>query len=121
MATLKKSMIIALSSFPDIEGFEKNHLILTTAAGTIHGKLISDNQLNDKDDVCGLLAHACEKIANNYIEENSSQESALSGNDGYLFLTDVRIRSVSSSTITTLPFMIVFFDQIIGITIGSDN
>lgn len=112
-ATLKKLIITAMSSAPEIEGLEDNDLILTTSAGIIFGKLISDEEANNDP-----FAIVCGKIAEDYQKENFSSDSCLPGNDGYLYLKDVKIKSTSSNLTTRLPLLIVFFDQIIGVSIG---
>lgn len=120
-ASLKKSLIVAMSSIPSFEGLENNELILTTAAGNICGKLISDDQLDSETDLSGVIANICGEISKKYLDNLSSTEFGVDGNDGYLFLTDVSIKSCSSNFITHLPFMVVFYDQIIGVSIGRND
>ena len=52
---------------------------------------------------------------------STDSEPVIVGNDGYIILKDVKIRSTSSNTITHMPFMVVFYDQIIGVSIGNIN
>lgn len=122
-ASLKKSMIIAMASIPEVEGFETNNLILTTPAGLICGKLISEDETTDSNKMNNLMAKVCNNFTEKYLKDisDSDSEPIIEGNDGYLFLQDVTIRSTSSNATSNLPFMIVFYDQIIGVSIGNDG
>lgn len=122
-SSLKKSLIIAMSCVPKVEGLEENNLILTTSAGIISGKVPSEQEIDDENSLCGVLYEICDNTKEEYLKNISSTDSepVIVGNDGYIILKDVKIRSTSSDTITHMNFMVVFYDQIIGVTIGNIN
>lgn len=122
-SSLKKSLIIAMSCIPEVEGLEENNLILTTSAGIISGKVPSEQEIDDENSLYGVLYKICDNTKEEYLKNISSADSepVIVGNDGYIILKDVKIRSTSSDTITHMPFMVVFYDQIIGVTIGNIN
>lgn len=122
-SSLKKSLIIAMSCIPKVEGLEENNLILTTSAGIISGKVPSEQEIDDENSLCGVLYKICDNTKEEYLKNISSTDSepVIVGNDGYIILKDVKIRSTSSDTITHMNFMVVFYDQIIGVTIGNIN
>ena len=122
-SSLKKSLIIAMSCIPKVEGLEENNLILTTSAGIISGKVPSEQEIDDENSLCGVLYEIRNNTKEEYLKNISSTDSepVIVGNDGYIILKDVKIRSTSSDTITHMNFMVVFFDQIIGVTIGNIN
>lgn len=122
-SSLKKSLIIAMSCVPEVEGLERNDLLLTTPIGIISGKLPSDQEMNDEKSMCDIFCRICDNTKEEYLKNISSTDSdpVIAGNDGYIFLKDVKIKSTSSTTITSIPFMIVFFGQIIGVSVGTIN
>lgn len=122
-SSLKKSLIIAMSCIPKVEGLEENNLILTTSAGIISGKVPSEQEIDDENSLYGVLYKICDNTKEEYLKNISSTDSepVIVGNDGYIILKDVKIRSTSSNTITHMNFMVVFYDQIIGVTIGNIN
>ena len=122
-SSLKKSLIIAMSCIPKVEGLEENNLILTTSAGIISGKVPSEQEIDDENSLCGVLYEICDNTKEEYLKNISSTDSepVIAGNDGYIILKDVKIRPTSSDTITHMNFMVVFYDQIIGVTIGNIN
>lgn len=122
-SSLKKSLIIAMSCVPKVEGLEENNLILTTSAGIISGKVPSEQEIDDENSLYGILYKICDNTKEEYLKNISStaSEPVIVGNDGYIILKDVKIRSTSSNAITHMPFMVVFYDQIIGVTIGNIN
>ncbi|WP_195410998.1 hypothetical protein [Ruminococcus sp. BSD2780120874_150323_B10] len=98
-------------------------MILTTSAGIISGKVPSEQEIDDENSLCGVLYEICDNTKEEYLKNISSTDSepVIVGNDGYIILKDVKIRSTSSDTITHMNFMVVFYDQIIGVTIGNIN
>lgn len=124
-SSLKKSLILAMSCIPKVEGLEENNLILTTSAGIISGKVPSEQEIDDENSLCGVLYKICDNTKEEYLKNISStdtdSEPVIVGNDGYIILKDVKIKSTSSDTITHMHSMVVFYDQIIGVTIGNIN
>ncbi len=112
--SLKKSLIQALLSLSADEEMGNHQLILTTAAGNICGNPVLQNIQNDDSNTSSIISHFCENVTNAYLKENPE----MAENDGYIVLSDVRIRSTSGNVITNLPVMVIFYDQIIGASIG---
>ena len=116
MSTLKKSIITHLSAIPLVEGMENNSIIVMTPAGTYTGKPVSSK--NDNSETVLSFVEILSEFADKYRQDNQIAENeSLDGNDGYLMLKDVQLQT-SGSTIN-MPFAILFFDQIVGITIGN--
>lgn len=115
-ASFKKCLINSLfSTVQDVDGFEANDVILATSSGIISGKLISESEFKEMKTSRCAIAHICQKFANEYSENNELAE-----NDGYLFLVDVKAISSDGKSIS-LPFVVVFQDQITGISFGCIN
>ena len=117
--SLKKTIINSLFSLIDTDNFKDNHLILTTPVGVISGKPFSPDpdQTFDPSTIDVVFEEVLQHVTSDYFESNTCNESDLSENDGYLFLTDVTVR-FSNSCISKHPFMAVFYDHIIGVTLG---
>lgn len=118
METLKKHLTIGLAHMPQIEVLENNQLILVTAAGIISGSYTpSASESPNSSDV---IVTTIDKLSEAYMEQHNIPNNALlDGNDGYITLTNVTIRN-GQGTVNT-PFLCVFFDQIIGISLGNLN
>lgn len=114
--SFKKYLVNSLTStVPNAKGFESNDVILATPTGIISGKIISETEFKEmKTSRCGI-AHICNQFANEYFKNNVHTES-----DGYYFLVDAKIMSSGGNAIN-LPFIIVFQDQITGISFGCVN
>ena len=112
--SLKKHIIQDYSLIPLYDGMQDHKLILITAAGTIVGTPI----LKDDDDESALsLAKMTAHYTSDYGEKYSlGDDFKALGNDGFLMIKNVEIINLNQKT--HLPFLIVFFDQIIGVSIG---
>lgn len=116
--SLKKDLVLSFSCLPDIEGLEKNKLFLTTPLGLISGRFPTDEELENSENINAILVKMCSRVTSEYKSELSLSESeSLPGDEGYLYLIDVEIKSPNQTY--SIPFMVVFYDQIIGISIGS--
>ena len=106
--SLKKAVITGLSIAPSLEELSDNQLVLITALGLIIGTPVS---LNDKCEDTGtrLMQSVLSKI-----HEGIQPQGA---NDGCLLLTDVTIYTSTNHPIN-IGTTTVFFDQIIGASIG---
>lgn len=113
MKSLKKSVISNLWAMTISEGIDQNEVILLTASGIISGKVLS---ISDQEDA---LAQLVKPIADGYFVETATSSEDLSATDGFILLKDVTL--VQNSIKTTFPNLVVFFDQIIGITLGKIN
>lgn len=116
MDSLKKCIITIFSNMPSIDGLEKNKVMLVTAAGIIYGTpAVLDDDLNDP---ANLLCKSVKTFADAYREHNNIPDNTfLDGNDGAVTLKDVTICSENFKINT--PFLCVFFDQIIGVSLGN--
>lgn len=107
MESLKKRVIRTMAAAPQTDLLKDNQVILTTAAGLIAGKMTEEDSQAHGDIVLSVML---EKITESY-------ENEIEGNDGYLLLSDVTV--INGNVRTNLPNMIVFYDQIIGVTLGT--
>lgn len=124
--SLKKQIINEVYAFMATEALKGNYLILITAAGTILGKPVFDTEaqyedlengrLNDKNAVALTfeMIDESKKQYKKYIPDGSP----IPGNDGYIMLKDVTVRA-NDGVRLNFSTMIVFYDQIIGVTFGN--
>lgn len=122
--SLKKYLIRSIETSLTLDEFKSNKILLITSLGVIEGTPAfydEENEFPNPDSpefgkvVCYKLF---EEIAKNYKKEYSTDENkALDGNDGFLILENVKMKV--DNTIYEYPSLCVFFDQIIGVTIGS--
>ena len=116
--SLKKELTINMADLLTAEAMEKNKIAIITSIGLITGRYPTEKELEDKDNSNSALTKFCTNIGNEYKKTLSlSETDKLPGDEGYLYLVDVVIKAPNQSY--RLPFMIVFFDQIIGISMGS--
>lgn len=116
--SLKKELTLYFSHLPSVDGLNENKLILATPLGLITGRFPTEEKCDDVDNINAILSKLCAKITNDYKTELSlSETDHLPDDEGYLYLVDVEIKTPSNNF--TLPFMVVFYDQIIGISIGN--
>ena len=111
MATLKKDIIKMFSLATTVEPFEKNSVILLTALGTIVGDLAPEDGAGSPGSA--IISTLLDK-AN---ELHPTDE--LNDNDGYVHLSNARILHAGGQS--NLGDIVVFMDQIIGITLGNLN
>ncbi len=117
MHSLKKDIIIKLSMIPLLQGMENNNIIVMTSAGTYTGKIISNE--DDTPEIALPFVNMLSELADQYRQDNHIDENTLlDGNDGYLILKDVQLRT--NGPIINMPFVVLFFDQIVGISIGNE-
>ncbi|MBC8589369.1 hypothetical protein [Paratissierella segnis] len=114
--TLKKEIIMNFALSTNLEELKDSSIVLLTAAGTIIGKVA-----NIKTDENGELTEVIPALINTVVKnfkEKSSIEGSLPGNDGYILLQNAKVLHNNGST-TNIAHLTVFFDHIIGVTIGS--
>lgn len=114
--TLKKEIITNFAVSTNLEELKDSSIVLLTAAGTIIGKIA-----NIKTDENGEPTEVIPAIINTVVKdfsEKSSVEESLPGNDGYILLENAKVLHNNGST-TNIAHLTVFFDHIIGVTIGS--
>jgi len=114
--SLKKNIIYSLETLCTLEGLERNQLILFTAAGTIYGDVVvNDDDVADHVTSENLLQKIIEQSTKTYKEENGI-DGPVSGNDGYVFLKNVTILNGNR---TNIPCLVVFIDQIVAAAVGN--
>ena len=114
--TLKKTVI---RTFADVSSQIRGNLLLGTPFGLISGRL-SITSLPMPEVISGkaTVEEAASVTAALLATAKSNYGDApVNGNDGYLALVDVVIKS-SSGTTFNIGSMVVFYDQIIGISLG---
>lgn len=112
METLKKQIIRILSGATTVEGLENNKVIIVTAMGMIIGTPYIEENYDESDLNHHAVPIVVKETADAYGTEN------IDGNDGFIMLSDVTIKN-GVNNVTNVPSLVVFYDQIIGITIGS--
>lgn len=119
--SFKKELIQKYSFLTTTEGMETNKVVLVTAIGIIQGTFMlfpdeSETSNTITNDL--LMAKLTERFAEDYRSDNKiAEDMPLPGNDGGFCLKDVCIKSASATF--NLPFLFVFYDQIIAATIGN--
>ena len=113
--SLKKHMIKSLSAITmqSKYGLNNNNVNLLTPSGIITGKLIR----NEDNDPTNIFRELVGTISSSFLNEYSDGET-ISENDGFIMLSN-SVLITSNSTCYNLGDLIVFYDQIIGVTIGT--
>lgn len=118
LPSLKKVLIQKYSFLATTDELGNNNLILLTATGIISGKAIQDvpeDQDLSSDDVMSKISL---EIAKQYRADNGIGDGeSLTGNDGFICLKDVQI--ISGTKTINLPFLTVFYDEVIATTLGN--
>lgn len=118
MTSFKKEVIRTFQTLHKIEGLENNRLIVYTPAGTFVGtpllleEDVEDNNINKS--IFSLL----QSVAKDYRSENGIPENQnLDNNDGCFLLSDVTL--ITGNSKNHIPVLVLFYDQITGISIGN--
>ena len=117
--SIKKHIVSGLSFGVSKEEMKGNALYILASAGVIMGTLIDEIDYTDKIDSTNFLPHATRALVDSYRKEYSLEDVKFGGNDGYLILKDVTV--VQGANKFNFGNLIVFFDQIIAVTLGSAN
>lgn len=113
--SIKKYIINSYSVIPTMEGFEKNSIIVVTAAGIIYGDVVLKNE---EDNTVKLISKTTKIIVDNFKKEvGLEEEQSLPGNEGFFQLKNVSL--LSNGVTTKLPILNIFYDQVIAFTVGS--
>lgn len=114
--SLKKFMIRNYEKLPGTKEFPYHKLILVTAAGMICGMPVNEDEDAENEEI-GTLFEQNHRLYHDYrVQNDIPAHQTLPGNDGYIMLKDVSI--MSNNQITRLNSMVVFCDEIIGVTVG---
>lgn len=115
--SLKKNITLRLSALLDVPDLRNNKLILSTSSGIICGRIPSEEELSEENSNDNAISRLCEQEYMNLKEElQLSDNEPLPDDDGYIYLVDVQVLSGARSV--NLPFMIVFYSNINGVSIG---
>lgn len=112
MNSLKKQIIQTIAGATMVEGLTGNSVIVLTAAGVISGRLA----MTDPSDQISQPQDIIPALVKNVVADNNPE--TVSGNDGFLVLEHASVRNVSGQC-TNVDSLVLFYDQIIGITLGS--
>lgn len=118
--SVKKHIIASLLNSCTLESLKSNQLVLVTGAGLITGYPVFKDDIeteSSKNIICNLCDHFFEQYKTDF-----SIESPLKDNEGYFILRDATLRTTSNN-ILTIGEIVLFFDEIIAVSIGniSDN
>lgn len=118
--SFKHSMATAYSNFAAIHELKNddgqillstdNNLILVTAFGIIEGQPLNP----DKTDPNGTLFNSYNKE----IVDEFAKNTELEPNNAYILLTNVKILTSTNTQPFEMPYLNVFLDDIIGVTVG---
>lgn len=117
MTTLKKDLISQFAAMTSLDSMKGSHLMLLTSAGIVIGTVVSSDET---DPAILPMAKTTYKLVEGYYEENRlPANTPLQGNDGFFLLKNAVIQS--SNTTTKIPFMVVFYDQVIAVSVIGDS
>lgn len=112
--SLKKHMIKEFLEMPLYDELSDYRLILITSAGIIIGDPVTED---DSDDVANDLSKTVKIFTDDYYGRNNIDKNvSLDNDDGFLCLKNVELKS--STNTFHIPFITIFYNDIIGITIG---
>lgn len=123
--SLKKTLVTCLLDITGDGPLKGNKLILATAAGMIIGEPISDEDvselkvedLNEPSKVTLKVLTSCAESCSEGYKKAHNVDYPLSGNDGYVVLKNATLKTLNAEYV--LASFIVFYDQIIGVSIGN--
>ena len=113
----KKELIYQVIALSSIEGLEQNTLIFLTSMGLITGETVIVDEPHTSiyaPDSVKTLRQLCQSSYEDYLEKHRVVQ--LGGNDGSILLKKVTVEAPQRTY--TLDSLVLFFDQIIGITLA---
>lgn len=113
--SLKSNLIKSFAAVTLIDKYDLDHndLILLTSLGTIYGRIFKCDESNTEKTVFNEILNFSEK---EYLDENKD----LQENDEYIALEDVLLITPRGDRIN-FSQLNVFYDQVIGVTVGTFN
>lgn len=120
MESLKKHIIRSYVLSQSNEDRKSNRIAFITPYGHITGFLVLRDEINPDDASYRLSRHAYEYVASYRVENELPLEDSFEGDDGFMILKDVELKSLNGS-ITNYTELVVFYNQIIAFTIDSNN
>lgn len=120
--SLKKTLIHQYLLLAERDELKGNVITLITTAGTIIGTIIEKNPAEEMQSTDDFLPTINEQIKSQYYSTFELEENkTLPENDGFFCLKNVSLISGTGARPINFNFLNVFYDQIIGITIGHIN
>ena len=106
MTTLKKDLIRQFAAMTSLETMKDSRLVLLTPA----------IPKEEADPNVASMTKVTSELARGYYKENRLPTDApLENNDGFFMLKNVLLQS--GGTTAQIPFLVVFFDQVIAVSI----
>ncbi len=115
--SLKKIIISNLCNITELEALKDNDINLLTPSGIISGRLSKRSNEEEPTNGNDVLAETMEGFSQRYKEVYNIKNS-VPGNDGFIILENVTIRQIGSESTCILDQLTVFYDQIVGISLG---
>ncbi|SET71964.1 hypothetical protein SAMN05443270_1107 [Lacrimispora sphenoides] len=118
--SLKKDLIYNFWNIADLKQLGTQRLQLVTASGLISGvpaRLPVDTEYDELVGTQILAKYYVDAVKNYRSRHGLSGTESVPGNDGAIVLQDVVITNTSGTI--DIPFLVVFFDQIIGVSLGN--
>ena len=114
--SLKKTVILSMAKAREFEHLGENKLVLLTPMGIITGTMakLRDGEVSKSSE---LISHIAKSAKESYDEKFGGDEP-LDGNDGYIILENATTMP-SDGRSYNFKQLVVFYDQIIGVTIGA--
>jgi len=112
--SLKRTIIKSFAYAPEVDALKDNHFTLMTSLGFIQGRIPAEES--------GVTLQVfSDAIYDNYRKDfNLGEDAKTPGNDGFLVLEDVTLRTPTNVTYN-MKELIIFYDQIIGVTLSADS
>lgn len=120
--TLKKHIIFSLARATLLDDFKDSKIMLITSGGTIVGTVCNLKDAKDTSDCPSseYFASLTNQLAKGYREDMGlNPGEPTEGNDGFIILKDVEVTNGSSKTKSNT--LVVFLDQIVGISFGKSE
>lgn len=116
MSRIKNEIIRAFATASNENELEETKVILYTSAGIIYGKMVMDgvdlHQTNHQRDVSSFYTGLLNAV------HGKVDDGQLNDCESYIYLTDATIKP-SIGPLTTVGNIVVFCDQIVGVSIGT--
>lgn len=121
----RKSMLtIALASSTKTEILKGNKLLFLTSLGLVSGYTIeepADDATLQKKAAHVFFSSVVDMTSKQYVQILEEDEICTVPGDGSILLQDVEVSDITRNNIINLPYLILFFDQIIGVTLAASE
>lgn len=117
--SLKKQVVLSFAVASNTDMLKGNGLILLTSSAIITGELLNEPAESDSNSigaVRGILMAASQQFDKT---TEGSNETPLTPNDGFITLKNATIRGLGGHSFFNLETFVVFYDQIVGVSMGN--